>query len=310
MGCWNKTCGLSKLHIYADQPVYVFIMEQQTSHERCYATSFWRPVMAPFEAKYDDYGGADDLSGVWLNDIIQGIASNLVEMEQGENQYHDIPVKREGFDAEQLFDATHEGRLFTKDYDGTLTHVDFVMFRKDIVDDILTNYEVTKYVGKDKGNRPDDNGDNYYIYYKFDDVIADVPAFLDQLYSSIHDQFIKTKDHFINKGIDETKASEVAAQLDLCFMLFRNLGSVFKWNDTNKAAWYLQYEGYRFSNLVDISSQIIKATIDGKRAYAEELLTEHLRACFLNAFLDIHVDCGSQDAMKAVNRQNMLVIVF
>lgn len=285
MGCWNKTCGLSKLHIYAGDPVYVFVMEQQTNHERCYATAFWRPVMVPFEAKYDDYGGAEDFSGVWLNDIIQGIASKLVEMPQGENRYHDIPVAREGFDVDKFFEAVHEGRLFTKDYNGKNAHVDFVMFRKDVVDDILANYEVDKYVGSGKGNRPDADGDNNYIYYKFADVIADVPAFLDRLDSSMRDRITEVKERFTNEETDEAKANEAALHL-ASFMLFRDLGSVFDWNDTNKAAWYLYRDGYRFSSLVDVSSRIIEATVTGNRAYAEELLTEHLLACFLNAFLE------------------------
>lgn len=44
MGCWNKTCGLSKLHVYAGDPVYVFVLEQNLNHDRCYATAFWSPV--------------------------------------------------------------------------------------------------------------------------------------------------------------------------------------------------------------------------------------------------------------------------
>ena len=28
MGSWNKTCGISNLHIYAGTPVYVFVLQE------------------------------------------------------------------------------------------------------------------------------------------------------------------------------------------------------------------------------------------------------------------------------------------
>lgn len=181
MGCWNKTCGLSKLHIFAGDPVYVFVIEQNLDHERCYSTAFWSPALIPFESKYDDYGGGEESGGVWLPYIMEALKNSLIEQEVGENEYHDIAVKRDEFNEELFFESTHEGRLLTKDWRGNSREVDFVMFRKDVVDDILTNLEIDKYVGDGKGNRPDCPNGNNYIYYKFADVLADVPAFLDKL---------------------------------------------------------------------------------------------------------------------------------
>ena len=285
MGCWNKTCGLSKLHIYAGDPVYVFVLEEQLNHERCYATAFWRPVLVPFEATYDDYGGGEDFAGPWLNYIIDGVASHLIEMEQGDNEYHDIPVKRTDFSAEKFFEAVHEGRLFTKNYAGKQSHIDFVMFRKDIVDNILANYEVDKYVGEGNGNRPEDDG-NYYLYYRFADVLVDVPAFLDRLTEQLQVRMTEFTDRFDSADLTDDKRADLALSLAR-HMLYRDLGSVFSWNDTNKAAWYLYRDGYRFSGLVDITGIIIESVSQGDRAKAETLLTEHLRACFLNMFMEV-----------------------
>ena len=102
MGCWNKTCGLSKLHIYAGDPVYVFVIEQNLDHDRCYSTAFWSPILAPFESVYNDYGGGENSGGVWFQHIMDGVRAKLIEQEVGENEYHDIAVKREGFGEAQM----------------------------------------------------------------------------------------------------------------------------------------------------------------------------------------------------------------
>ncbi len=286
MGCWNKTCGLSKLHIYTGDPVYVFVIEQNLNHDRCYSTAFWSPVLVPFESVYNDYGGGEDSSGVWLPYIMEGIRSELIEREVGENECHDIAVKREGFGEEQFFEAVHEGRLLTKDWQGKPREVDFVMFRKDVADDILTNLEVDKYVGEGKGNRPDDTSGNHYVYYRFADVLADMPAFLDKLELVLKERMdlVEVNQTIADKMTEEQILDYKATLVQ--YMLYRDLGSIYDYRDTNKAAWYLYRDGSRFSSLVGISDIIIQAVVSGNRTLAEQLLTEHLRASFLNMVVD------------------------
>lgn len=35
MGHWNKTCSLSKMHVFAGDPVYTFVIGQNLKHEHC-----------------------------------------------------------------------------------------------------------------------------------------------------------------------------------------------------------------------------------------------------------------------------------
>ena len=286
MGCWNKTCGLSKLHIYAGNPVYVFVLEQNLNHDRCYATAFWSPVLVPFESVYDDYSGGENSGGVWFQHIMDGVREKLIEQEVGENEYHDIAVKREGFGEAQFFEAVHEGRLLTKDWQGNPREVDFVMFRKDVVDDVLATMEVEKYVGEGKGNRPNDQNGNNYIYYRFADVVADVPAFLDKLDSVLKERMdVLEVNQSITDKMTEDQIRDYKATL-VQYMLHRDLGSIYDYRDTNKAAWYLYRDGSRFSNLVGISDIIIQTLLSGDRTLTEQLLTEHLRASYLNMVVD------------------------
>lgn len=286
MGCWNKTCGLSKLHIYAGDPVYVFVIEQNLNHDRCYSTAFWSPVLAPFESKYNDYGGGEDSNGVWFRYIMDGVRDNLIEQEVGENKCHDIAVKREGFDEEQFFESVHEGRLLTNDWQGKPREVDFVMFRKDVVDQVLATLEFDKYVGDGKGNRPDGEHSNNYVYYKFADVLADVPAFLDKLHETMKERMALIEVNPTRVGNMTEEQARDYRMLLVTHMLYRDLGSVFDYRDTNKAAWYLHRDGSRFSSLVDTTAIICAAVIHDQREHAENLLTELLRGCFLNAVVD------------------------
>jgi hypothetical protein len=261
MGCWNKTCGLSKLHITAGDEVLVFVLEQNHSDsERCYATAFWGPVLLPFYSEYNDYGGGENSFGVGLNYILDGLRKNLVEMEVGENECHDIAVKKENFGEEQFFETVHENRLHVRDQAfGGKRMVDFVMFRKDIVDDILDNYEVEKYVGDGTGTH---GWGNAYIKYKFADVVADVPAYLDlvQAYSDEHK--------------DDT------------FRYFVKLGDVVEWEHPNKVGWYVGDDSYRFSRIIRPTQIILDLMRNGNRGEAEAVLIDYLKGAFLNMFIE------------------------
>jgi hypothetical protein len=71
MGCWNKTCAMSNLHINAGDPVYVFLIEQQSSKtNHCESTHLYSPILVPFYSRYDDYGKGENNTGATLPVII------------------------------------------------------------------------------------------------------------------------------------------------------------------------------------------------------------------------------------------------
>ena len=53
MGCWNKTCGLTNLHIKAGERAYVFVLEKDEDDSHCYTTHMYKPLLLPFETTYN-----------------------------------------------------------------------------------------------------------------------------------------------------------------------------------------------------------------------------------------------------------------
>ena len=193
MGCWNKTCGLSNLPIMAGEPVYVFVLEKHDpkyTTEQCYTTWLYKPAMIPFYAEYNDYGAGENCSGIGLNILMNNIRDVLIEMPQGENKCHDIPVVRNGFTVKNFFESVLESRLFMKNAYDNAVNIDFVMFRKDIVDYVLNNYQIETYVGSGKGNS---GYQNNYVAIKFQDLVNDVP----NLIKLISENIDKTVPYFV-----------------------------------------------------------------------------------------------------------------
>lgn len=276
MGCWNKTCGLSRLHIRAGDPVYVFVLEQsKDDHDRCYSTALFSPLLLPFDSVYDDYGGGEDSAGPGLNLIVEGLRKNLVEIEQGENEYYDIPVKRDDFSVEKFFEAVHENRLAIKGWRGNPNAVDFVMIRKDVAQHIFDNWERDHYVGDGKGTG---GWGNNYVYYKFADVLADIPAFLDRLESKL----VGDEAELTEAG----EAVEAMRRMTRRLRLYEGLAGVYAWEerDQNKVSWYMMRDTYRYCSVVSIHESIMDLMERGEREEAAALLTEHLKAVYIDSF--------------------------
>lgn len=252
MGCWNKTCGLSNLPIHAGEPVMVFTLVRRNEiSDFCYSTALYSPVLVPFYSEYNDYGAGENSSGIGLSLILDGLKEKLVELEQGENQYHDIAVKRDGFDEELYWNAIHEQRLKLLDYNNRTRDVQAVMFHKRVVDHILENYVQQRFVKI---------GDSYeYVNYTFADVLAQLPPVLEAL---------------MNAGQDD-------------IFMWRPMSVLYnnEFND-NLAADYLRHQdNYRYSNLIDIEGLIREFTKQHADDLLADLMIEHLKAKFIDEFM-------------------------
>lgn len=177
MGCWNQTCGITQLHITAGEKVMVFPLVQSPQDNLCYTTPHWTPFAIPFTSHYNDYGAGEDSSGPGLNAILKFLKENLVEVEQGKNRFHDIPVKREDFDEEKFWEAIHEQRLSVKTHYGDQYQVGMVMIKHSIVEYILEHQVYSHYEGYDR-----ESGTSKYTKYKFADVLASAEPILDKLF--------------------------------------------------------------------------------------------------------------------------------
>lgn len=266
MGCWNKTCGLSNLHITHGTPVYVFVLEQDRDSSNCYSTSLFSPLLLPFESEYNDYGGGENSKGITFDLVMNGIKKQLVEMEIGENKYHDIAVNREGFGEEMFFEAVHENRLFIENRYSldSNTPVTFTMIRKDIVYNILENRVIEKYVGDGKGYC---GWNNNYIRYQFKDVLADLRPLLDAYLVKLAEADEALKSYMLFSGF-ETFAHEMG---------------------DNLAANWLRFDGHRFSRIVDmrvLMSKAFEAGTPKAMDTLEEILKVHLVALFIDGFME------------------------
>ena len=260
MGCWNKTCGLSNLHIYAGTPVYVFVLEEKRDDSNCYTTSLFSPLLLPFDSEYNDYGGGENSSGIAFDLIMQALKDQLVEMPLGENEYHDIAVSKDKFDEELFFEAVHENRLFIQDrYSKGKTAVTFTMFRKDIVDSILASRVIEDYVGDGKGTG---GWGNNYVYYKFADIAASVRPLLEKMVADTQGQH-----EYLRAFVVDT---------------------LHRYRKEFPAASWLNNDTYRYSRLVDVRSligaAIEKATPEALDK-AEALAIEHLKGLFIDGFM-------------------------
>lgn len=255
MGCWNKTCGLSNLHITSGTPVYVFVLEQTAEYDGCYATGLFRPLLLPFESAYDDYGGGKNSHGVALDLIMDGIKQRLVEVEEADLRF---PVKKVDFDPELFFKSTARGQLAIRGYGvRTTTPVYFTMFRKDIVDDILKNYTIEVYVGNNEGTIAKwGQKEKNYTEYNFSDIIATVRPLLTKIQSIEHGFITGILDR------DEIRKEFLSAQ-------------------------WLRSKDYHYSRIVDVVDLIDEARSLGTEAIEkiEPLVVEYLKGIFIDTFM-------------------------
>ena len=266
MGSWSKTCGLSNLHITSGTPVYVFVMEQNTDRrDRCYTTALFKPCLLPFESVYDDYGGGENSGGVGFPIIMDALRSVLHELPVGKNQYHDIAVTVAEFGEELFFRAAHEGRLEIKYPYSAPEPIDFVMFRRDVVDQLLRDYQVQRYVGDGAGNG---GWGNNYLFFKFADVVADVPAFIAHLKSAI----------------DESRAGKYG-DMPARFRPGISFDTLCDRRGTNKASWYVGRDSYRFAGFLRVNELVFDLLDQGETETATAVLTEYLRGSFLEEFM-------------------------
>ena len=258
MGSWNKTCGLSNLHIYSGTPVYVFVLERNKTYDPCYSTGLFSPLLVPFESVYDDYGGGEDSSGVALDFVMYGLKKSLVEMEVGENEYHDVEVKKEGFTPEKFFEACHEDRMQVQLRYPEPTQVYFTMMRKDVVDTILETREIEDYVGEGKGTC---GYGNNYIRYKFADITATIRPLLERLLKDLEG--------------DE-------------FGHFHIFDRLHNYRDDFLAARWINGDSHRYSRIVDVrvmaGEALKRGTVEAINKI-EALLVEYLKGIYIDGFM-------------------------
>ncbi len=151
MGCWNQTCAITNLPIYAGEEVEVIMLQFSNmiaGSSLCYPYFYHVPIPLTFQGIYNDYGAVEDCKGAALNIIIDNIREHLFEMEEGENKYHDVAVKKDEFDVTKMFELDHEDRLnIVNPYRGypdekEKTMIKHAVIRKEVYDKLVEGIKV------------------------------------------------------------------------------------------------------------------------------------------------------------------------
>jgi hypothetical protein len=199
---------------------------------------------------------------------MDGIKQSLVEIELGDNKYHDIEVKRDKFDIELFYEAVHECRLFKSDWRGDKQMIDFVMIRKDIADDILANFQREQYVGEGG----DCGYNNNYKLVTFAKILEDLPDYMAKL-----SEFIKP----------EGELDDTANEALLRMKFSGGLSTVFNYEDSNLVGKWVRGDGYRFSRLANPNEIVLDLMQAGKVKEATEVMVELLKGMYLNCFMEM-----------------------
>lgn len=114
MGSFNSTCCISNLPISVCDPVRFLFLTQTRRHKSVrpvYSTDLWVPRTWPLKAFYNDYGSIENWeTGPMLDVILEGFQKDLIEMEVGKNEFHDVAIHKTST-FEQILEASWEGRL-------------------------------------------------------------------------------------------------------------------------------------------------------------------------------------------------------
>jgi hypothetical protein len=253
-------------------PVYVFPLVLESFHEKGGSVGVFRPMPISFTAKYNGYGGGYDCTGTGLPVVLESLRQKIEEC-----TYHDITVSRDSFDEKTFFKAAHENQLVI-DHLGKKRSVDFTMCRKDVVDNILENRKITKFVGEGMGNCGHNNS---YISYSFSDVLKDIPSFIAEM-----------KENYVEKF--EPKIAKA--------VLHMGLHCVYENCDLNKACEFIIVAFHQYAFAREIEAQIIELVLNNEIDAARSLMTEYVKFNFINSFMESvrkswHPDLfmGSQD---------------
>lgn len=271
MGSWNNTCALTNLPIHSGEAVYVFpVKEKDLSKYRshCYSTALYKPMLIPFEAKYNDYGAGEECTGIALDLFVEEMRRELVELEVGENQYHDIAVKKDEFDIDKFFEAVHEDRLFVGGWAESNRPVYFAMVRKDVADRMWNEWTFDKWKGS-KGEVPAGfESDQYYIknvtYAKIATLISKYLALISENIKELSDSEINI-DRYIRRNL--LNRDDVAEQ----FLL----GGIFRC-----------FENHEFWDLLNTRECIVNHIMNGDLDKAEEFIRSAMMGVMINSMME------------------------
>ncbi len=224
MGCWNATCAVTGLPIFDDDEVEVLLVKTitgQDSSSFCEPYSYYVPLPLTFSGQYNDYGAVKNCHGVALDIIVESLRKVLTEREEGENEYHELEVKREDFNIEKLFRLDHEGLLYINtfgkhQFDMREAHrVTHLTIHKHVYDTIVSNIVI----GVWEQDPDAKEGSNHTVYKDLVEMRLEYEQYLKDL-----EAVFKSREsdndwpwlaHTMNRTVGKTKVGELVGEYGL-----------------------------------------------------------------------------------------------
>lgn len=148
MGCWNETCGLTNLPIFSGEKTCAVIIEEMRPYNKsCLSAENWCPIGPAIWGNYSGYGYIEDIP-----DEEEVKAFYRQVMEKNGAKFVDKSMNACTFDhLDGFFRYVQEGEIYCI-HDGTIHHLQVVLFSKDAVERAKKNPDLMFY----KDMKPED----------------------------------------------------------------------------------------------------------------------------------------------------------
>lgn len=141
MGCWNETCGLTNLPIfYGEKTCAVIIEELRPYNKSCLSAENWCPIGPAIWGNYSGYGYIEDIHD---EEEVKNFYRHV--MEKNGAKFVDKSMNACMFDhLDIFFRYVQEGEIYCI-HDGTIHHLQVVLFSKDAVERAKKNPDLMFY---------------------------------------------------------------------------------------------------------------------------------------------------------------------
>lgn len=148
MGCWNETCGLTNLPIfYGEKTCAVIIEELRPYNKSCLSAENWCPIGPAIWGNYSGYGYIEDIPD---EEEVKNFYRQV--MEKNGAKFVDKSMNACTFDhLDIFFRYVQEGEIYCI-HDGTIHHLQVVLFSKDAIERAKKNPDLMFY----KTMKPED----------------------------------------------------------------------------------------------------------------------------------------------------------
>lgn len=209
MGCWNATCNISNLPIYAGDKVVVIPLVQTTKDAEfnvCYPTDNFVPYAFPIFGEYDDYGGIENIEITPENErLIRSYPFYTKNRDDDGNPYVPIEIGEnfENFVNRKLcVCGGHYIKTDCANHKDGMAEINYFMAHREVYEMVL----------KEAGSRIPYDKDKSYAELLKERYVKHMIAYKDNA-----EQFAKTKADLLAKGFKDKveKLSELLLDYEI-----------------------------------------------------------------------------------------------